>query len=83
MLFRSTPFDVFGNTDEREMERALIGEYVASLEEVLAKLNLDNHALALEIANLPDAIKGYGHVKARNVAATRSKWNGLMEKWRN
>ena len=65
------------------MERALIGEYVASIEEVLAKLNLDNHALALEIANLPDAIKGYGHVKARNVSATRSKWNGLMEKWRN
>ena len=82
-VLRGTPFDVFGNTDEREMERALIGEYVASIEEVLAKLNLDNHALALEIANLPDAIKGYGHVKARNVVAVRSKWNGLMEKWRN
>ena len=82
-MLRGTPLDIFGNTEEREMERALIGEYVASIEEVLAKLNLDNHALALEIANLPDAIKGYGHVKARNVSATRSKWNGLMEKWRN
>ena len=82
-VLRGTPLDIFGNTEEREMERALIGEYVASIDDVLATLNADNHALALEIANLPDAIKGFGHVKARNVAAVRSKWNGLMEKWRN
>jgi indolepyruvate ferredoxin oxidoreductase len=82
-VLRGTPLDIFGNTEEREMERALIGEYVASIDDVLAKLNADNHALALEIANLPDAIKGFGHVKARNVAAVRIKWNGLIEKWRN
>ena len=82
-VLRGTPLDIFGNTEEREMERALIGEYVASIDEVLAKLNADNHALALEIANLPDAVKGFGHVKARNVVAVRSKWDGLMEKWRS
>ena len=81
-VLRGTPLDIFGNTEEREMERALIGEYVASIDEVLVKLNADNHALALEIANLPDAVKGFGHVKARNVVAVRSKWDGLMEKWR-
>ena len=81
-MLRGTPLDIFGNTEEREMERALIGEYVASIDEVIAKLNADNHALALEIANLPDAIKGFGHVKARNVVAVRSKWDGLIEKWR-
>lgn len=81
-VLRGTPLDIFGNTEEREMERALIGEYVASIDEVIANLNADNHALALEIANLPDAIKGFGHVKARNVVAVRSKWDGLMEKWR-
>jgi indolepyruvate ferredoxin oxidoreductase len=82
-VLRGTPLDIFGNTEEREMERALIGEYVASIDEVLTKLNADNHALALEIANLPDAIKGFGHVKARNVVAVRSKWVGLMERWRS
>lgn len=82
-VLRGTPLDIFGNTEERDMERALIVEYVASIDEVLAKLHADNHALAIEIANLPDAIKGFGHVKARNVAAVRSKWSGLMEKWRN
>jgi len=44
---------------------------------------VDNHSLALEIANLPDAIKGFGHVKARTVVAVRSKWVGLMERWRS
>jgi indolepyruvate ferredoxin oxidoreductase len=82
-VLRGTPLDIFGSSEEREMERALIGEYVTSIEAVLAKLTVDNHALALEIANLPDAIKGFGHVKARNVVAVRSKWDGLMGKWRN
>ena len=82
-VLRGTPLDIFGNTEEREMERALIGEYVASIDEVLTKLNADNYALALEIANLPDAVKGFGHVKARNVVAVRSKWDSLMEKWRS
>ena len=82
-VLRGTPLDIFGNTEEREMERALIGEYLASIDEVLAKLTADNHALALEIANLPDAVKGFGHVKARNVVAVRGKWDGLMGKWRN
>ena len=82
-VLRGTPLDIFGKTEEREMERALIGEYVTSIDEVLAKLTADNHALAIEIANLPDAIKGFGHVKARNVVAVRGKWDGLMGKWRN
>ena len=82
-VLRGTPLDIFGSTEEREMERALIGEYVASIDEVLTKLNADNYALALEIANLPDAVKGFGHVKARNVVAVRSKWDSLMEKWRS
>ena len=82
-VLRGTPLDIFGKTEEREMERALIGEYVTSIDEVLAKFTADNHALAIEIANLPDAIKGFGHVKARNVVAVRGKWDGLMGKWRN
>jgi len=81
-VLRGTALDIFGNTEERVMERALIGEYLASIDEVLAKLQADNHALALEIANVPDAIKGYGHVKARNLSATRSKWETLLGQWR-
>jgi len=80
---RGTALDVFGRTEERKTERALIGEYRASIEEVLKGLRADNHALALEIASLPEQIRGYGHVKERNLAAARTRWTELMGKWRN
>jgi len=80
---RGTALDIFGRTEERKTERALIGEYRASIEEVLGALRADNHALALEIAGLPEQIRGYGHVKERNLAAARTRWNELLAKWRN
>jgi indolepyruvate ferredoxin oxidoreductase len=80
---RGTALDVFGRTEERRTERALIGEYRASIEEVIGALRADNHALALEIAALPEQIRGYGHVKERNLAAARTRWSELMTKWRN
>jgi indolepyruvate ferredoxin oxidoreductase len=80
---RGTALDIFGRTDERKTERALIGEYRASIDEVLTSLNAANHAVAVEIASLPEQIRGYGHVKDRNLAAARVRWADLMAKWRN
>ncbi len=74
---RGTAFDVFGRTAERKMERALIGQYEASMQNALAKLNPATQAAALELARLPDGIKGYGHVKERNVHAVQAKWAAL------
>ena len=79
---RGTPFDIFGRIEERQVERALIGEYRASLEEVLAGLTAQNHATALEIARIPELIKGYGHVKARHLAIARPQWVALMHDFR-
>jgi indolepyruvate ferredoxin oxidoreductase len=79
---RGTALDPFGRTEERKTERALIGEYRASIEELLSGLNAGNHALALEIASLPEQIRGYGHVKERNLEAARTRWADLMAKWR-
>jgi indolepyruvate ferredoxin oxidoreductase len=79
---RGGAFDVFGRTEERRMERALIGEYQASVDEVLKGLNAHNRALALEIARIPEEIRGYGHVKARHVKAARVKWDALIATWR-
>ena len=76
---RGTPFDVFGRTAERKMERALIGEYKASIEKLLKTLNADNHAAALEIARIPELIKGYGHIKERNLQLARLQWAELMQ----
>jgi indolepyruvate ferredoxin oxidoreductase len=78
---RGTALDIFGYSEERRTERALIDEYRATVDAVLAKLRPENHALALELARVPEQIKGFGHVKARNLAAARSKWEGLMAQW--
>ncbi|GAB3665799.1 indolepyruvate ferredoxin oxidoreductase family protein [Ramlibacter alkalitolerans] len=80
---RGTALDVFGRTEERRTERALIDEYRATVLELLARLQPGNHALAVEIAGLPDKIRGYGHVKARNLEAVRPQWQALLQRWRN
>ncbi len=78
---RGTPLDIFGRTEERRSERALIEQYRASLDQVVAALNGSNHGLALEIARIPEQIKGFGHVKARNLAAARVQWEQLLRQW--
>ena len=78
---RGTPLDIFGRTDERRTERALIGQYRDSIDEVLASLDAGNHALAVEIARIPEQIKGFGHVKDRNLVAARAQWDRLMRQW--
>jgi indolepyruvate ferredoxin oxidoreductase len=79
---RGGALDIFGRSDERREERALIGEYEDCIRELLKTLSADNHALAAEIARLPEEIRGYGHVKARHLQAVRPKWQALMQRWR-
>jgi len=79
---RGTALDPFGHTAERRMERALAGEYLALIDDVLAGLSRDRLPLALEIARSADAIRGYGPVKAGHVAQTRHRWAELMVRWR-
>jgi indolepyruvate ferredoxin oxidoreductase len=79
---RGSALDPFGRTEERRTERALIGEYEALVDELLAKLGADNHALALEIAAVPEHIRGYGHVKHANLETARARWQGLLARWR-
>ncbi|WER49515.1 indolepyruvate ferredoxin oxidoreductase family protein [Cupriavidus sp. WKF15] len=78
---RGTALDPFGYTAERREERALIAAYRDCVEALLPKLCAQNLELALEIARLPMDIRGYGHVKARNLAATRVRWERLMTQW--
>ena len=61
---RGTPFDVFGYTSERRGERALIEAYRGWVEQVLARLHHGNLSLAIEIARIPEKIRGFGHVRA-------------------
>ncbi|MBP5990099.1 MAG: indolepyruvate ferredoxin oxidoreductase family protein [Piscinibacter sp.] len=79
---RGTALDPFARTEERKTERALIGEYRECIEELLRTLSAANLAQATEIARIPEEIRGFGHVKARHLAAARGKWATLMAQWR-
>jgi len=79
---RGGAFDVFGGSDERRTERALIQQYRDCITELLKTLNAENQALAAEIARIPEEIRGYGHVKERHLRTARPKWDALMARWR-
>ncbi len=80
---RATPFDIFGYQEERKVERALIREYEAIIEELTQGLTRDNHAIAVAIAELPMEIRGYGHVKEKAIKVYRGDLDNLLSSFRS
>ena len=80
--FRGSALDVFGRTAERRMERALIGEYETLVDELLRGLAPHNAAIAVQLAELPLTMRGYGHVKERHVAQAKAKEAELLALFR-
>ena len=80
---RGTRLDIFGYSEERRMERRLIGEYQATIDEVLATLGQDNHALAVQIASVPETMRGFGHIKEKNVKAAKEREASLLAAYRS
>jgi indolepyruvate ferredoxin oxidoreductase len=79
---RGTLLDPFGHTQERKLERQLADDYEAMLrDEILPMLEADKHALAQQIARVPERIRGYGHVKLGNLATGRAQWRVLLDQW--
>jgi indolepyruvate ferredoxin oxidoreductase len=66
---RGTRLDPFGYTEVRRAERALITEYRQVIDAMLAGLTPGNHDLAVQIAALPDMIRGYEHIKLATIRA--------------
>ncbi|MFI6521039.1 indolepyruvate ferredoxin oxidoreductase family protein [Spirillospora sp. NPDC050679] len=78
---RGTPLDPFGLAEQRRVERRLVAEYLAVVERLVAELDEGRHALAVEIAELPDMIRGYEDVKTANVARYRDRLGELLARW--
>ena len=70
---RGSLIDPFGHTQERRAERKLIADYEQVIDEMERSLRADNHAAAIELAGLPATIRGYGHVKLRNLQAAKAR----------
>ena len=66
-VLRGTPLDPFGWTAERRMERRMIGEFLAEIDRLNREMRPETHALAVGIAELPQQLRGFGHVKAAAV----------------
>ena len=82
-FLRGTPLDVFGRTEERKMERQLIRDYEKAVSEILAGLTPENHRYAIEIAGIPEHIRGYGHVKHRHLEEAKANEEALWQNFRN
>ncbi|PCI82120.1 MAG: indolepyruvate ferredoxin oxidoreductase [SAR86 cluster bacterium] len=66
-FLRGTAFDIFSYNAERKHEKQLIILYEQTVQQVITDLNKDNYETALEIASLPDIVRGYGHVKEKSM----------------
>ncbi|SFI26761.1 indolepyruvate ferredoxin oxidoreductase family protein [Jannaschia pohangensis] len=75
---RGTPFDVFGRTAERRMERALIKEYEADMAEVLPILSETTRDAIVALAELPLQIRGFGPVKDANARQAAKRREELL-----
>ncbi|MCG2584780.1 indolepyruvate ferredoxin oxidoreductase family protein [Massilia sp. TS11] len=75
---RGTALDIFGYTEERRTERALIAQYRDTIAGLLDKLTAENLAQAVAIAAIPEEIRGYGHVKERHLQAAKAKEAKLL-----
>jgi len=80
-VLRGGPLDVFGYTQERREERALVEEYRAAISAMLPALTAANRDAAVAFARVPEQIRGFGHVKARHLAAARPQWRQLQEQF--
>jgi indolepyruvate ferredoxin oxidoreductase len=81
-FLRGPAFEPVGYTEERRTERKLVSDYEAMLDEVLANLTLTNHPIAVGLAAIPEKIRGFGHIKLRNLAAAKADEAALLEQFR-
>ena len=79
---RGTPLDLFGYTQERRTERALVDQYEQTVEEVAAGLDGANYEAALSLLSAPEAIRGYGHVKAEHLKKVHEAHDELLATFR-
>ena len=82
-FLRGGRFDVFGRTEERRGERQLIADYEQTVAMLLDGLSDDRVALAVEIASIPEHIRGYGHVKEAHLHKAKAREAVLLAQWRN
>jgi indolepyruvate ferredoxin oxidoreductase len=75
---RGTLLDPFGHTEERRLERRLVADYERLLDELESSLSSQRLDIAVELASVPASIRGYGHVKRRNLETAKAREQALL-----
>jgi len=75
---RGTWMDPFGKTEERKAERALVAQYQTDLQRIVGELGKANYGLLVEIARVPDLVRGFGPVKEANFKKAAEKRDQLF-----
>jgi indolepyruvate ferredoxin oxidoreductase len=82
-FLRGTPLDLFGYSQERRAERQLIVDYEKLIDEIVGNLHPINHTLAVQLASIPEDIRGFGHVKERHLKAAKERERTLLASFRS
>ena len=61
----------------------LIADYFALIDEILATLKPENHALAVQLASIPEQIRGFGHVKDAHLKRAKAHEAELLRAYRS
>jgi indolepyruvate ferredoxin oxidoreductase len=78
---RGTPLDPFGRTAERRTERKLIADYEILVDRILRELDRERLDVAVQLASIPEQIRGFGHVKERHLTAALERQAQLLEQF--
>ena len=81
-FLRGTALDVFGYSAERRRERRDIADFEAQLDELLNGLEQHNYDIAVQLAELPLQLRGFGHVKDGNRDRLALQRQQLLDRWR-
>ena len=79
-FLRNTKFDIFGYTTERKKERALVKKILHTINQISKNLNENNYEKFVDFLDIPLSIKGYGHVKEKNMINAENKWDKTLDK---
>ena len=79
-MLRGSKLDVFGYTEERKRERKLIDKIFFTVDKISEVLNEENHNKIIDFLDIPLSIKGYGHVKEKNMDEAEAKWDPTLDK---
>ncbi|MGL1831998.1 indolepyruvate ferredoxin oxidoreductase family protein [Rhodocyclaceae bacterium SMB388] len=79
---RGSMLDPFARSHDRKLDRELIADYERVVEEIIGGLERANHETAIELAAIPEQIRGFGHVRERYLAGARKRQAVLLDAFR-